>query len=361
MRRLLLCALSFGAGLLLAVACGTGAPPAGGDNGLPNALVGPFRVLRTGETPKTAPHILQNQWFGPAALDLDGDPSTIGVALYAVGPDKPYAVSRFELADGRSAPRIEKQTATLLPSADWEKIDGIANPFVMRAPTPHEVWMYYDSGGCLGRAVSSDDGVTFTKSPTPLLCGKDAPASWENGALKSPTVARISDGTYRLFYESNSQIGEMSSPDGVTFQRLPGPVLTAEAAPGDLPPDAGTDTFDDVAVGDPEVLVTTTALGRPVTYVFYTGLNRLQKHAVGIAARFGDSGPLTRNPTPALTDYSPHAPSIVRYDDFSMLYVQGPSADVGSTTPVINGAVAPATFALDPIPDASPDAVADHD
>ena len=44
--------------VVTAIACGTGTPSAGGDHDLPTAVVGPFRVLRVGETPKTAPRIL---------------------------------------------------------------------------------------------------------------------------------------------------------------------------------------------------------------------------------------------------------------------------------------------------------------
>ncbi|MCS6902443.1 MAG: hypothetical protein RMJ98_22540, partial [Myxococcales bacterium] len=89
--------------LLLLASCGTGASPAGGDRDLPNAHAGPFRLLRAEEMKGRAPFVLERSapWEGPAVLDLDDDPRTMGVAVY-VSWGTASTIHRFELPDGRS-------------------------------------------------------------------------------------------------------------------------------------------------------------------------------------------------------------------------------------------------------------------
>ena len=103
--------------------------------------------------------------------------------------------------------------------------------------------------------------------------------------------------------------------------------------------------------------------GRALTYVYYTGKNRLGAHAVGFAARFGDDGPLTANPAPVLSRYDARGPSVVRHGALTMLYTGGRSSEASATfIPSVLGALAPATSALPPLarvedggpPDAAP-------
>jgi hypothetical protein len=332
---------------IVVLACGTQAPGAGGDRDLPNAGLGPFRVLRAEETHHAAPFVLDASppWFAPSALDLDGDPATRPVALYVGGGTR---IDRILLPDGVAA--ATERAAALSPDLPWEgKVLG--DPAVIREGS--EVWLYYAASGCVGRAVSADNGVTFRKDEAPVLCGAGGPA-WEQGAITAPSVHHGFDGRFHLLYGSAQGIGEAVSGDGQHFVRVgAGPLLEASSPNGPVPDaDGGVDeAFDDRAVGDPFALTTTTPLGRSITYLYYTGTNRLGRHAVGAAARLGDGGPFTRNPTPALARYDAQAPSMLRFADFSLLYVSGLSSEAATkVNQVILGAVAPATAVVDLLP-----------
>jgi hypothetical protein len=332
---------------LSVMSCGTQAPTAGGDRDLPNAGLGPFRVLRKEESRRVAPFVLDASppWYAPSALDLDGDPATRPVALYVGGGKR---IDRIVLPDSVSAP--PERTAALSPDLPWEGA-SVGDPSALREGP--EVWLYYAANGCVGRAVSTDNGVTFLKDGDPVLCGQGGPV-WEKGALGAPSVIRGFDGRFHLFYGAAGAIGEAVSVDGQRFSRVgSGPVLEATPASGPVPAvDGGVDeVFDDQAVGDPCALTTTTALGRQVTYLYYTGTSRLSRHGIGAAARLGDEGAFNRNSTPALARYDAQAPSVLRFTDFTLLYASSLSSEAATkVNQVILGAVAPATAVVDPVP-----------
>lgn len=67
------------------------------------------------------------------------------------------------------------------------------------------VEIYYEvgEGAAIGRALSTDGGLSFVKEATPVL----SPAlDWENGRVASPSVLR-SGGTTYLFYEGGQRAG----------------------------------------------------------------------------------------------------------------------------------------------------------
>jgi len=330
--------------LALASACGQGAPPAGGSDGLPSALVGPFRLLRKGAKGKSAPQVLTTsggKWFNPSALDLDGAQATLPLAMY-VDTGDPRSIVRFELPFGPSvAGAGASRVSVLTASLPWEGKE-VAHPFAMRVGD--EVWLYYAASGCVGRAVSKD-GLSFEKHPDPVLCGNKDAAPWENGALTGPAVYRARDGSYRLLYESGGQIGEATSPDGVVFVRTGAPLLS---------PAPSAEPFDDVAVGDPHPLLGQTPEGEPVTYVYYTGTSSTKHTGIGLAARFGDAGPLVRAVQPVLTRYEARSPSVIRNGPVTLLYAGGRTLEASDTSlGGVVGAIAPATTEL-PGGDAEP-------
>ncbi len=133
-----------------------------------------------------------------------------------------------------------------------------------------------------------------------------------------------------------------------------GPIWTAAGATAPLAEGATTDEiFDSASVGEPFAVQSTSPLGRQLTLVYYTGTNRLGRTAVGMAAREGDAGPLTRNPAPVLTRYDARGPAVLRFGEVTMLYAAGRDSEVAKTwKSVIVGAVAPADRTL-PAPDTS--------
>lgn len=329
---------------VVAAACGTQAPSAGGDVDLPNALAGPFRVLRKDELRSTAPFILPlsaGEYKAPTVVVTDA--ATRQAALYAHSIKKGFApvIYRIEIDDARLAQKDRK--LVLAKGEPWEGDTGITDPSALLENG--QTRLYYAAGGCIGVATSGD-GVMFEKRASgPLLCPR--PGAWDESPLRGPAVVRDRDGTLRLFYESGGLIGEAISIDGETFERRGmGPVLTpTEGAP--LEADAEVDeSFDSAWVGDPHAVVATTALGRPVTYLYFTGQNRLGRTAVGMAARVGD-GTFVKNRAPALSRYDANAPCVVRLGDITMLYTSGRSSEAADTfTQAIIGAMAPANASL---------------
>jgi hypothetical protein len=351
--------VALGAALAVAVACGSGAPPAGGSNGLPNALAGPFRVLRKPTEGASAPFVVGGSvsYRDPSALDLDGNPDTLGVAIYLEAGENgfPHTIYRYDLPDGPArAAKAGSGTKVLSADQPWEG-KTLARPFVLRVGG--EIWLYYEAAGCIGRAVSSD-GLVFSKpQASPVLCGD--PASWETGAVGAPSVHVAHDGSFRLLYGAGGAIGEARSSDGIAFTRVStSPVLTARAPLVAEVVDGGSDDpFDDATVDDPDSMISATSDGKPLTYLYYTGTNRLGQHVIGLAARFGDDGPFDANPQPVLSRYDAHGPSVVRNGALSMLYVGGRSNEASMTwTPSILAGVAPATGGLPSLPDAGTDA-----
>lgn len=330
---------------MVGVSCGTGASPAGGDQYLPNAKAGPFRVLRAEEMKGRAPFVLEKNapWEGPTALDLDGDPTTLGTAVY-VSWSTPAAIWRFEFPDGRS---LEGNGEKVLEATEaWEFPGGVRHAAVLREGG--EIWMYYEAEGCIGRAISQDGGKSFSKNPlTPVLCGAGG-APWEEGGLEAPSIHRGFDGKFHLIYGSSIDLGEAVSEDGITFQRVRGEPILSPMGTVPLAEGAEEDeVFDSAAVGDPAVVLTTSELGRPITMIYYTGTNRLGRTVIGLAARLGDDGVVERNFVPVLARYDARGPSVLRRGEVTLLYAAGRSSEVASNwKSVIVGAVAPADRTL---------------
>lgn len=259
---------------MLLVACGTlnDAEPVAAD--LPSAEMGPFRALQNQELKGTAPFVLDDsraRYTDAAAL-----PDGAGVILYAVSGG---AIVRTRSLDGRTfygAGQAGKTPPVVLRADQpWEGA-ALSGPCAYR-PSPAEVWLFYAAAGGIGVA-RSPDGLTFTKSAGPILAG-DA---------RSPAVFALPSGGLAMLFTTASGLEEARSLDGVTWTRRPGPVLTP----------SGLD-FDAAAVADPAVATRVTPAGRFHVRVLYTGTSASGATAIGFAARYGEDGPLTRNPQPA--------------------------------------------------------------
>ncbi len=350
------CALALRAALAVAAVaagCATLASPGAGDVDLPNAGAGPFRVLRTGEVKgHLAPYVADSsgaKWREPSVLDVDGDPATLDVEVYAAsGPDASSRIVRFVADDGRSLSR--NPPVALTATEGWEGTH-VGSPCAVRVGG--ETWLYYAAEGGIGLArgpaSGGDAGPAFTKVPGPVL-GAEGAAAWESAAPPGePGVVRGRDGSFHLFYAAGGSIGEATSSDGLHFARASGPVLAPSATPASAPSDGGVDEpFDDVRVGHPAPVLATSATGRELLRVYYGAEDRLGRRGVGLAAREGESGALTRATAPALTtNYSPTAPSVVVFDRFALLYF---SQHAGLTPVLAYDAVAvgvaPATVSL---------------
>ena len=317
------------AAALVAPSCATTGAEGEGDKNLPTAGVGPFRKLGVDEVPGIAPFVLDDRvaiYREPAilapAVAADDSPAI----LYAVG--KPAGVDvivRTRADDGRAflgASGDFGRSPPIVLSADaaWEG-PALAGPFALRVK--EEVFLYYSAAGGIGIA-RSPDGLSFRKESGPIFT-RDPASSWERTEVRAPTVYLLPDGRFRMLYASGASIGEAESTDGVHFRRLgPEPVLgpAAPAAPGSLlPHEKGP--FDTASVGDPCAVVRTNPAGRFHVRVLYTGTDAAGVTSIGLAGRYGEQGPLTRQPTPVYSvGAKESAPALLELPSGSYLYVQ---------------------------------------
>jgi hypothetical protein len=339
--------------LLAAAGCGTlASPPAPGEN-LPSSGVGPFRPLAADELPPFAavPYVLDDpmaRFREPSVVAASEDGSSLAVLLYAVarvgGHD---VIVRTRAADARSfyGGTADNETGSHAPHAPvvvlaadraWEGAD-LAGPSVVRVGA--QLWLYYAGAGGIGLAVS-DDGLSFAKTGAPVL-GPDAAAAWETTPPHAPSVARFPDGSLRMLYGAGRSIGEAASTDGQSWTRL-GVVLSPGPA------------FDSGQVDDPVLLPRVTPAGRLQVRVLYTGYDAppgapSRSSAVGFAARYGSSGPLSRQAV-AVYGGTKHeaAPALFEPAIGSILYVQQDETSLDPSNPytAIAAAFAPESGAL---------------
>ncbi len=343
------------AALPLAVACATLAESGRGDVALPSNLVGPFRALKRGQSctgdvctgvDELPASTLNGMIAAPstpiaragAALRL-GTFDDLHLALYVardVDVGAPATIVRMESSDARTFAAGDV-TEAIRADQPWEG-GAIGDPWVVRADG--EVGLYYavhpaqGAGGDpaqtpgLARARAGDAaGTTFTKDGALTLDGPKG--AWETEPPRAPSVARDDDGTWHLFYGSGVAIGEATSKDGLHFTRVGLAPSLEPAPPGPATlPDGVKPPFDDRAVDDPCVERAVTETGRTIWRVLYTGLDLRGGSGIGYAARYGDSGPLSRNPASVFsTKLHARAPAYARFDSFALLF---PTQDTSS-------------------------------
>jgi hypothetical protein len=343
-----------------------------GDVGLPTSGVGPFRLLVTTEDRGVAPYVLDSpgpEYREPAALPAaPTDPSSTDVYLYAVaaqgtGTTAHDVLVRTRADDARSFFGTGVNTGNspqvvLSPDAPWEGSD-LAGPSAL--VIGGQVFLYYAAAGGIGLALSQD-GLTFQKQPAPVLAA-DPTVTWETTVPHAPSVAVYPDGQIRMLYGAGASIGEADSDDGgMTWHRIDGdpttPAMDPVLSPG--PPAPGTledgepPPFDTGQVDDPCLLPRMTAAGRIQVRVLYTGLigapgTTGRASAIGFAARYGDSGPLTRQTSPVLSvGRHEAAPALFEWSGNSMLYVHMDETSAMPPYPAIGAAFAPAQLSLPP-------------
>lgn len=349
----------------LVAACATTGADGEGDRDLPSSGVGPFRKLGGDEVPGVAPFVLDSAsaiYREPSALstrvDGEAEPS---VVLYLVARDASGVdgIVRSRARDGRAFYGATGHTGraplrVLSPEAAWEG-GALSGPAAVTVGD--EIWLYYAAKEGIGLARSRD-GRTFTRLPGPVLSRDGAPA-WETTPPRAPSVARLSDGRFRMLYAAGNAIGEAESADGLSFRRVDPvpetpevePVLSPSRLPlpGELRPNEKP-PFDTARVSDPEISLRTTPAGRLHVRVLYTGEGAAGATAIGFAGRYGESGVLERQPLAVYAvGKKERAPTMTPLGEGVMLYVQQEKAgglSGGDGTFAIAGAFAPGTGTL---------------
>ncbi len=205
------------------------------------------------------------------------------------------------------------------------------------------------------------------KETAPILAS-DPAVRWETTAPFAPSVAQLPDGSFDMMYAAGVSIGEAISTDGVHFTRVDAdpttpafdPVLAPLGSQSRGSVEAGEGgaelPFDMAQVSDPCVLPATSPAGRLVVRVLYTGYDgtpgaATRTSAIGLAARFGTTGPLIRQPEPAYSiSKQEAAPTLFAWSGGEMLYVHANAGGTLLSAPyvAIAAGVAPTEITLAP-------------
>jgi hypothetical protein len=255
------------------------------------------------------------------------------VVLYAARDllaDQPATIVRMESADARD---FSADVQTVLVADRPFEAGAIGDPWAVEVNDG--VWLYYAvvappagakpgqvPGIARARSIDGTAGRAFVKDAAPLLTVQGAQA-WERSPPRAPSVVRLDDGSFRLFYVAGDSIGEAISADGVSFVRVADNPVLAPSPPVD-PATIATGVkapFDDLAVDDPCVDRVVTPAARVLWRVMYTGRDRRDGAAIGFAGRFGDSGALQHHEGSVFGGrLHGNSPAIARFGNFALLY-----------------------------------------
>src|SRR5690606_24642136 len=79
--------------------------------------------------------------------------------------------------------------------------------------------------------------------------------------------------------------------------------------------------YGHVTLAHPFAMTATSAEGRPLVRVYFTGQAEDGSSFLGLAARFGESGPLVSSVAPVLRgEDHPRDPAVLAFSDFALLY-----------------------------------------
>ncbi len=167
--------------------------------------------------------------------------------------------------------------------SDTSLLDGFPNdPSVIKDGNVYA--MYYsaikgdfsDTNTVRVFRATSNDGVNWIRDSVPRL-SPGADGSWDSVKVERPSVIKLPDGTYRIYYagsnvpdaESGFQIGLATSPDGIDWSTHAGnPVLTL-GEPG---------SFDELSILGARVL-----LKDGEYWMWYAGMSGGEELSIGLA------------------------------------------------------------------------------
>ena len=266
--------------LLLMSGCGIGFADdaSGGKNDLPTVGAGPFKKLPFDEnTPADEPWLATERTLDftePAIVARAG-----GGFVYFVTrelPDPPIGDSqivRGAIADPTQLPD-EPPVPVLTADQPWEQ-GHVAAPSLIDLGDGH-LLVYYEGGtnpAQLGRAESTDGGVTWQKSAAPLLDNALLPSVANDGALWLAVFVR--PGLPELWIAR--------SDDGLTWVADTQPILQ---------PSGLADSFERLALSSPHLAWLEESTGRGHWALWYGGLEDVPdpgdapRYAIGYAASF---------------------------------------------------------------------------
>lgn len=219
----------------------------------------------------------------PSTLFENHDPEVIevdeGLRMWVTRNDGDAIISLVN-PSGDGISWENDSSMNLLPGllSKWEN-GRVAEPAVVEMAGTLMMWYRGGDGAGIGLAVSEGGGGWLRVDGNTSLPGVDPvlvpTVSWEDGYVGAPTVIYDTDvpvwGRYRMWYEfgCGSGVAQAYSEDGIYWIKEDGDPETGNLDPALQLGDPGA--WDSEFVGDPEVIKETTALGRPLYKMWFTG------------------------------------------------------------------------------------------
>lgn len=156
--------------------------------------------------------------------------------------------------------------ASPVPVIERADVSDVLNPSVARYRGSYwNLYSTYDRRTWRTALATSPDGAQWTARGVVL-----SPSGWEGSYIAANGSALAYGDRIWYWYEAGDplRVGLATSSDGVTWTKLPGPVI--ETGP--------RGSFDERAVSDPYVI-----RAGDFFYLFYTGLDRARRQRIGVA------------------------------------------------------------------------------
>lgn len=342
--------------LVTAAGCATLADGHPGLDATPSANAGPFRLLRVGEVGlgRAAPNVLAEQAFeaGELTARTGDDPEApfalVGYVSALFPTDDPEVkvrgIGRVTSTDGRTFSR--EIDPLLVPIREWEGAE-LRAPSVARAPDG-TVWVAY--AGDLGIAVVRERDGALENAEAPTFRLEDLTEGLS--APRSPGLVFLPDGSARLFYETDASDGRSAIGVAVLEGGLDGTLALEDR--GLVMSNAGAGS----GVSGPHAVVRMPLApedeeldaSRAVLHLYFASQLGDDRAQIEMAARYVDapSESLTRSDAtmyrPA-SDIDAREPSVVRFDDFSILFVTQRTTE-GNASPLVVAGLSPADGSL---------------
>jgi hypothetical protein len=228
--------------------CGALGAPARGDRDLPSTVLGGYAAVAL-ETSPTGSALLLTADDGsidePSAIVMpDGRRAVYGTHTTSAG------AVRIARAIERTARhlRFEPLQTVLEAQVPWEQ-GAVRAPSIVRDGAT--LWLFYEAGGAIGAARSSD-GVAFERQSEPVLRGDETRG--ESATVSAPCVVAHPSGGFVMAYASGGALFFARA------QQLPGPWTRVGAGPVASPsalPEGGLESL-----GDPALVIERTGAGR---------------------------------------------------------------------------------------------------
>ncbi len=289
-----------------------------------------------------------------AAMVADGHLFYAAAPLSETAPPVPEDFPENEIywdefdarAIHRSPPRdnygFSPGTVVLEASASWEGSE-VYDPWVA-VDDDGRARLYYAAEGGIGVAEAPSVEGTFARVGDGPILGADAAL---NGVPRSPSVVRGVDGAWWMYYDAGGAIGVARSTDGVAFARMDGDPGTPAMDPISF---SGDDmrTSPEVSVGAPGAVNVTTPVGRHLIRMYFES-RREDGTVLAYVAGSEDGVAFERYTVPvaAEDDVRFLAPVIID-DRITVLYANVPRTSAGLQMRALVGFVSPAGASLAP-------------